>query len=69
MSGAFDIPQRFLNGYYNADAYLHSPLDYLPSLSDEWFLERIRRNYYVLAVGNQDPLFDQNAVRSVFSEV
>jgi esterase/lipase superfamily enzyme len=60
MSGAFDIPKRFLNGYYNGDAYLHSPLDYLPSLSDEWFLDRIRRNYYVLAVGNHDPLFDQN---------
>jgi len=60
MSGAFDIPSRFLNGYHNTDAYLHSPLQYLPSLSDEWFLDRIRRNYYVLAVGNHDPLFDQN---------
>jgi esterase/lipase superfamily enzyme len=60
MSGAFDIPSRFLNGFHNADAYLHSPLEYLPSLSDEWFLERMRRNYYVLAIGNHDPLFDQN---------
>ncbi len=60
MSGAFDIPSRFLNGFHNTDAYLNSPLEYLPSLSDPWFLERIRRNYYVLAVGNHDPLFDNN---------
>ena len=60
MSGAFDIPGRFLNGYYNQDAYLNAPLDYLPGLEDPWFLDRMRNNYYVLAVGNEDPLFDQN---------
>jgi esterase/lipase superfamily enzyme len=60
MSGAFDIPNRFLDGYYDQNAYLHSPLDYLVSLADPWFLERFARNYYVLATGNQDPQFDQN---------
>jgi esterase/lipase superfamily enzyme len=60
MSGAFNIPSRFLNGFYNQDAYLNSPLDYLPALDDPWFLARIRSSYYVLVVGNEDPLFDQN---------
>ena len=60
MSGAFDVPRRFLDGFYNNDAYLNSPLDYLPGLSDPWFLERIRRSYYVFVVGNGDALFDQN---------
>jgi esterase/lipase superfamily enzyme len=60
MSGAFDVPRRFLDGYYNSDAYFHSPLDSLPNLEDQWFLERLRRSYYVLVVGNADPLFDQN---------
>ncbi len=60
MSGAFDIPKRFLNGFYNEDAYFHSPLDYLPNLDDGYLLERIRRNFHVLATGNGDPLFDQN---------
>ena len=60
MSGAFDIPRRFLDGYYDNNAYLNSPLDYLPGLNDPWFLERIRRSYYVLATGSQDPQFDQN---------
>jgi esterase/lipase superfamily enzyme len=60
MSGAFDVPRRFLNGYYNSDAYFNSPLDSLPNLVDSWFLERMRRSYYVLVVGNGDSLFDQN---------
>src|SRR5437764_1359307 len=60
MSGAFDIPKRFLNGFYNQDAYVHAPLDYLPNLNDNWFLDRFQKNYYVLVVGNHDPLFDQN---------
>jgi len=60
MSGGFDIPKRFLDGYYDQNAYFHSPLDYLPNTHDAWYLERFRRNYYVLAVGNADPLFDQN---------
>ena len=61
MSGAFDIPKRFLDGYYNDDAYFHSPLDYLPSMQrrrGSW--SGCGDNYCVLAVGNHDPLFDQN---------
>ena len=60
MSGAFDIPRRFLDGYHNSDAYFHCPLDSLPNLEDPWFLERMRRSYYALVVGNGDALFDQN---------
>lgn len=60
MSGGFDIPKRFLDGFYNQDAYYNSPLDNLPGLEDAWFLERFRRNYHVLATGNGDPLFDQS---------
>ena len=60
MSGAFDIPRRFLDGYYDENAYFHAPLDYLPNVNDEELLDKMRRNYYVVAVGNQDPLFDQN---------
>jgi esterase/lipase superfamily enzyme len=60
MSGAFDIPQRFLHGFYNDDAYFNSPLDYLPGLSDDWFLSRYRKNYYVMTTGYGDPLLEQS---------
>jgi esterase/lipase superfamily enzyme len=60
MSGAFNIPQRFLEGFHNMDAYFHSPLDYLLNLNDDTQLGQMRRNYYALAIGEHDPLFDQN---------
>ena len=60
MAGGFDIPKRFLNGYYDENAYFHSPLDYVPGMTDAWFLDRFRRNYYVLATGQGDPLLDQS---------
>jgi esterase/lipase superfamily enzyme len=59
MSGAFDIPKRFLRGFYNDDAYFNSPLDYLPQTGG-WRLDKMRGNYYVLVTGNGDPLLDQS---------
>jgi esterase/lipase superfamily enzyme len=53
MSGAFDI-SRFLDGYSDLDAYLLNPTQCLPRLSDPWFLDRIRRNKWVLVTGEYD---------------
>jgi esterase/lipase superfamily enzyme len=53
MGGAFDIT-RFLDGYYDQDAYLLCPPHFLPNLSDEWFLDRCRRNKWVLVTGEAD---------------
>ncbi len=53
MGGAFDIG-RFLDGYYDQDAYLLSPPDFLPNLADSWFLDRYRANKWVLVTGEHD---------------
>lgn len=53
MGGAFDIT-RFLNGYYDQDAYLLCPPHFLPNLSDAWFLDRYRQNKWVLVTGERD---------------
>ena len=53
MGGAFDLT-RFLDGYYDTDAYLLCPPHFLPNLTDEWFLERYRRNKWVLVTGEHD---------------
>ena len=53
MGGAFDI-MRFLQGYFDEDAYLLSPPHFLPNLTDPWFLERCRRNKWVLVTGEKD---------------
>ncbi len=60
MSGAFDMPKRFLEGYYDQTAYFHAPLEYLPNIAEGDLLDQIRRNQYVLIAGKDDPLFDEN---------
>ena len=53
MGGAFDVT-RFLDGYYDDDAYLLSPPHFLPGLGDPWFLDRIAHNKWVLVTGERD---------------
>jgi esterase/lipase superfamily enzyme len=53
MGGAFDI-SRFLDGYSDLDTYLLNPTQFLPRLTDAWFLDRIRRNKWVLVTGEHD---------------
>ena len=50
MSGAFDIHQ-FLDGYYDNDCYFNNPPDFLPNMSDDWFLSRYRQMKIVLGIG------------------
>jgi esterase/lipase superfamily enzyme len=59
LSGAFDLT-NFLSGYYDLECYYNLPTHYLPSLTDTWFLERFRRNRYVLATGLDDQCLAQN---------
>lgn len=53
VGGAFDI-SRFLDGYYDTDAYLLSPPHFLPGLDDPWFLDRYRQNKWVFVTGEHD---------------
>jgi esterase/lipase superfamily enzyme len=59
MSGAFDIHQ-FLDGYYDDDCYFNCPADYLPNMTDDWFLSRYRQMKIVLGSADWDMCLDQN---------
>jgi esterase/lipase superfamily enzyme len=61
MGGAFN-PVNFLHGYgyYDEDCYFNLPMSYLPNMSDPWYLDRYRRNMYVLATGVEDQCWDAN---------
>jgi esterase/lipase superfamily enzyme len=59
MSGAFDMG-NFLGGYHDQDVYFNQPTQFLPQMSDPWFLDRYRGNTYVLATGVHDQCWDQN---------
>jgi len=59
MGGAFDIHQ-FLNGYYDDNCYYNCPPDFLPNLTDDWYLDRYRRQRLVLATGETDICLEEN---------
>jgi esterase/lipase superfamily enzyme len=59
MSGAFDL-RRFMDGYYDNDFYLNNPVDYVPNLTDRWFLERYQKMRIVLAAGDHDICLGEN---------
>jgi esterase/lipase superfamily enzyme len=63
MSGAFD-QTGFLRGYYDNDVYFNTPPHYVPNMSDWWYLERYRRNAYVLATGWDDQCLGDNQYMS-----
>jgi esterase/lipase superfamily enzyme len=59
MSGAFDLA-GFLGGYHDQDVYYNQPTQFLPNLSDPWFLDHYRRNNWVLATGWDDQCLGGN---------
>jgi len=59
MSGAFDI-QNFLDGYYDNDCYFNCPVHFLPNAHDPWYLERYRKNWFLLATGEHDQCWNAN---------
>lgn len=63
MSGEFDIHQ-FIFGYYDDNCYFNNPPDYMPNLSDPWYLDRIKKMLIVLGTGNFDESLEDNKAMS-----
>jgi esterase/lipase superfamily enzyme len=59
MGAAYDIKQ-FLDGYYDQECYFNCPPDFLPNLQDPWYLDRYRKNWYLLATGEHDFCWNEN---------
>lgn len=59
MSGAFDV-SNFLRGYHDENCYFNLPTQYLPNLTDNWYLDRYRRNQYCLVTAEHDQCWDAN---------
>jgi esterase/lipase superfamily enzyme len=59
MSGCFEM-RSFMDGYYDNEFYFNNPADYLPNMSDSWFLERYRKMRIILAAGDHDICLGEN---------
>ncbi|HVX48797.1 MAG TPA: alpha/beta hydrolase-fold protein [Chitinophagaceae bacterium] len=66
MSARYDLtwtaPQfaDLLDGYFNDDIYFNMPAMFIPNLTDEGLLHKIRRQKIILAVGELDPFIENN---------
>lgn len=57
MSGVYDLTE-YTDGYYDDQVYYNSPMHYIPNLTDDWYLSRIRSGKVVIGTGSgayEDP--------------
>lgn len=60
MGASFDV-RTFLDGYWDRDVYFHNPVEYIPNLEDEWYLNLYREGLrLVLATGENDLCLEEN---------
>ena len=46
MSGVYDLTE-YTKGYWDEQVYYNSPLHYMPTLNDPWYLDRIRASNHI----------------------
>jgi esterase/lipase superfamily enzyme len=51
LSGLYDM-KRFMDGLYDDNLYFNNPVDYLPNLSDPWYLDQLRTCDIHIATGH-----------------
>jgi esterase/lipase superfamily enzyme len=46
MSGVYDLT-AYTKGFYDEQVYFNSPIHYLPNLSDEWYVQHIKKSAHI----------------------
>lgn len=57
MSGVYDLTE-YSKGHYDDQVYFNSPIHYIPNLTDDWYLGKIRSGKIIIATGSgayEDP--------------
>jgi esterase/lipase superfamily enzyme len=71
MSGVYDL-HKYTNGYHDEQVYYNSPMDYLPNLNDNWYLENIRKSKHIYILSGsgdyEDPQAAENLARVLYNK-
>jgi esterase/lipase superfamily enzyme len=59
VGGSFDI-KPFIDNYYDDNCYFNNPPDYLPNLTDNYYLDKFKTMKIILGTGESDQYSDQN---------
>ena len=66
FSGRYDLTMSvesfsdLFDGYYDEAVYFHTPTHFLPGLSGDWRVDRLRQVEIVLTIGSDDPFLENN---------
>lgn len=62
MSGVYDL-HEYSKGFNDDQVYFNSPMDYLPNLNDEWYLDKIRSSHHIHILSGGGDYEDPEASR------
>lgn len=64
MSGVYNL-MEYTDGYYDEQVFYNSPVQYLPGLGDNWYLDNIRRSRHIHILSGSGPYEDPNSGREL----
>ncbi len=68
LSGIFNI-KKYIYGYYDENCYFNNPVDYLPGLSDDWYLEHLKEmRISIYSFENDDTVEENIEISSLLNE-
>lgn len=62
MSGVYDL-HEYTKGFNDDQVYFNSPMNYLPNLTDHWYLEHIRKSHHIHLLSGSGSYEDPQAAR------
>jgi esterase/lipase superfamily enzyme len=62
MSGVYDLTE-YTKGFFDDQVYYNSPAHYLPNLTDEWYLDKIRASRHIHIYSGSGSFEDPEASR------
>lgn len=63
MSGVYDL-HEYTKGFNDDQVYFNSPMNYVPNLSDPWYLDHIRKSHHIHILAGEGEYEDPEASRA-----
>lgn len=60
ISGVYDL-HEYSKGFHDEQVYYNSPMDYMPNLTDNWYLENIRKSHHIHILSGSGEFEDPGA--------
>jgi esterase/lipase superfamily enzyme len=63
MSGVYDL-HEYTKGFNDDQVYFNSPMNYMPALTDDWYLNNIRKSNHIHILSGSGDFEDPEAARA-----